>query len=205
MIHLQINQDVRKEKFDNIIWSIPIDQNREHYQLLRFLAKQLPTGAKVADLGTAFGASASAIAEANPSIHIVTYDVESNHSHYLAPPKNIISLRNVVINNITYVVKDSTTCVAEYADAILILLDIGLHDGRQEQIIFDKLIQYEFKGLLLCDDIYCNRQMKSFWNSIRLEKYDISTYGHLGNYSIYGDAGTGLVVFDPKTISVTIS
>ena len=67
-----------------------------------------------------------------------------------------------------------------------IMLDT-FHDASFEKEFLNHLIKLNYKGFLLLDDIYLNDEMKIFWSSMKLEKYDISKIGHV--------TGTGLVSF----------
>jgi hypothetical protein len=160
----------------------------EHHSLLSFLAKQLPEGAKVVDLGTLFGASALALAHGLPSGTIITYDIRDNI------PRGVASIRNVP--NIDVRVGDGIVAFESYLDADLILLDVDPHDGIQEKDFMERMMRAGFKGVVVCDDIYCNAAMTAFWNWIPIEKHDITRFGHL--------SGSGIVVFDRDAISVDV-
>ncbi len=49
------------------------------------------------------------------------------------------------------------------------------------------LRQNDWKGLLVLDDIHYNDEMKRFWESIPVAKYDLTDVGHA--------SGTGIVDF----------
>ena len=68
-----------------------------------------------------------------------------------------------------------------------ILLDTN-HDGFFENVFYKKLKEINYKGILVLDDIYLNSTMKTFWNQIEEEKFDITSKGH--------NTGTGLVLFE---------
>ena len=78
----------------------------------------------------------------------------------------------------------------EHKDLVLsctyILLDTN-HDGTFEKAFYEYLIEIDYKGILLLDDIKLNPEMIDFWNGITKEKQDISEIGHI--------TGTGLVMF----------
>ena len=65
-------------------------------------------------------------------------------------------------------------------------LDVN-HDGKFEKIFYEHLKEINYKGLILCDDIYLNEPMKRWWNDIEEEKYDLTYKGHW--------SGTGLIYF----------
>jgi hypothetical protein len=78
----------------------------------------------------------------------------------------------------------------EYIDVIksakIIFLDIA-HDAIQEQKFTEMLSNIGYKGYVLCDDIHLpwSPNMEIWWNSIKVEKYDLTDIGHTW--------GTGLI------------
>ena len=160
---------------------------REHYKLLAYLSGQLPAGSLVADLGTFQAASAVALAS-NPAVRVRSYDLA------LQPPV----VRQCKLPNVEFTEANCLDCVADYADAALIMLDVDPHDGKQESKLCDYLICHNFSGILVCDDIHLNQGMEQFWNVWSTEdaakKFDVTPYGHW--------SGTGLVVFSPETVDV---
>jgi hypothetical protein len=158
----------------------------EHHSLLSFLTRQLPEDSTVVDLGTLYGASALALAHGIPSGKVITYDIRDN-----IPPA-VATIRNV--GNIEVRIRDGILDSDAYLDAKLILLDVDPHDGIQERHFIQRMMHSQYKGVVVCDDIYCNAAMKSFWDWIPLEKHDVTQFGHC--------SGTGIVVFDRNTIVV---
>jgi hypothetical protein len=75
----------------------------------------------------------------------------------------------------------------------LIHLD-ALHDGVYEQTFFDFLVKNNYRGFLILDDIHLNKEMKSFWGSINVTKYDLTNLGH--------STGTGLVCFNGAKLDI---
>jgi len=53
---------------------------------------------------------------------------------------------------------------------------------------YNHLKQLGYKGYLLLDDIFLNKEMVEFWNLIELEKQDLTSLGHA--------TGTGVVYFN---------
>ena len=158
------------------------------YRLLALLSSQLPAGSLVADLGTREGDSATALA-VNTTVRVVTYDIVVNGE----------SVRLANLENVQFIQKDCISDVDNYAGAILISLDLDPHDGIQEQKVLELLLEKKFRGLLVCDDINPQwwPEMKEWWDTIMLKKYDVTFYGHF--------SGTGIVVFDEQFIDVNIT
>jgi hypothetical protein len=69
--------------------------------------------------------------------------------------------------------------------ADIILLDVDPHDGLKEPEIFKHIVESEFKGLLICDDVNLSEEMRAWWDSIDMEK-EIVLWHH---------SGTGLIKF----------
>ena len=70
------------------------------------------------------------------------------------------------------------------------MIDIDHYEDTEKKII-ERLNELEFSGLILLDDINhpypdMNKAMKSLWNNINENKYDLTSYGH--------GSGTGLVL-----------
>jgi predicted O-methyltransferase YrrM len=148
----------------------------EHYSLLTSFSKQMPKGSVIVDVGTYQGYSAVALAS-NPGVSVVTYDIQD----FVKIP---------LPANVRQIVRDSFECIPEICQSDLILLDISPHDGIKEQRFFDELLKNGFQGVLILDDIHwgLDAGMNSFWNSIPLKKFDVTSLGHY--------TGTGIVVFD---------
>ena len=169
-------------------FTLPAGQ--EHYKLLAYLSGQLPPGSLVADLGTLQAASAVALAS-NPDVRVRSYD--------LALQPQVVT--QCKLPNVEFTEADCVNCVADFADAALIMLDVDPHDGKQEAKLMAALVAEMYRGVMICDDINLNPAMKEFWQSISrlklIKKTDATAYGHW--------SGTGLVVFDPKTIDVEVA
>ena len=158
-------------------------QTGEHYKLLKYLSDMFD-GALILDVGTNWGESAVAMCQ-NVNNRVITYDVESRwspseHALYksgFAEKHPNLEFRLLDIN------KEDVELIRE---AKLIFIDIA-HDGYQEKIFTDMLSRIGYKGYLVCDDIHAPfyPAMNPWWNSINVEKYDLSEVGHTW--------GTGLV------------
>lgn len=177
---------------------LTLPAGQEHYKLLAYLSGQLPPGSLVADLGTLQAASAVALAS-NPDVRVRSYD--------LALQPQVVA--QCKLPNVEFTEADCIDCVADFADAALIMLDVDPHDGKQETDLLVQLELHSFRGVLVCDDINLNDGMKKFWVGVhncwrdKLERQpayklcDLTPYGHW--------SGTGLVVFDPETVDVEVA
>jgi hypothetical protein len=85
----------------------------------------------------------------------------------------------------------------------LIFLDVDPHDGIKEDKVLNFLIDNNWKGVMVCDDIGMGREpgkenahpsMRNWWHSIDIPKYNISK-----NYFAAG-TGTGIVAFDNQEV-----
>lgn len=145
-------------------------------------------GETIIDIGTHIGYSALAMAF-NPKVNVVSYDLY-DHFSKMAPT----TARDVP--NITFLLKNCITDAQNLSQSPFIFLDVDPHDGVQEKEIINALAEAGFKGIMVCDDIYKNTEMRAFWDWVPYKKYDISKFGHW--------SGTGLIVFDQNEYDVDI-
>lgn len=163
--------------FDNQISSYPYLKNQtEHYRLLSYLSKNVNDIVFI-DAGTNLGHSCMALAQ-NKKNKVITYDIVYKNFLFFNEYGNI-EFKQLDIN------KESSEIIKS---AKIILLDIDPHDGIQEKKFTDYLFEINYKGYLICDDIFLNTGMKDWWESIQIEKYDITELGHF--------SGTGIVNFN---------
>lgn len=177
-------KNVELNYFNNLMIDFSYLKNyNEHYRLLTYISYQY-INELIIDAGTCQGHSCLALAQ-NRNNLIRTYDIVSKDIHYITDNymnviKKILDI-NLEIDSIL-------------ESAKIILLDIDPHDGITEIQFYNKLLNTNFKGFLICDDININDDMKKFWNSIDKEKYDISDIGHW--------SGTGIVNFSDEKIEI---
>lgn len=173
-------------------FTLPAGQ--EHYGLLAYLSGQLPPGSLVADLGTLQAASAVALAT-NPDVRVRSYDLSLQ-------PQVVTQCK---LPNVEFTEANCLDCVADFADASLIVLDIDPHDGKQERKLCDYLVCHNFRGLLICDDIRLNDAMAIWWSGVGELDQDMPLGYRVVDLTPYGHwSGTGLVVFDPETVDVEV-
>ncbi len=169
-----LSERIKDETLKKYFLSEP---GEEHYKLLSYISSNVESkNVKIADLGSREGLSALALS-VNPFAEVRSYDITLER---IIPE---IKERE----NIMFIEKDVLTCVDEIAKSDIILLDIDPHDGIKEELFLQKLIEKNFKGILICDDINLNIGMKTFWYKIKQPKEDYTKLGHW--------SGTGLVYF----------
>jgi predicted O-methyltransferase YrrM len=150
----------------------------EHYRLLAHIARS-NNAKKFIDLGTYMGWSALALA-ANPNNQVISYDIAECFYKQEAQLKP----------NITYKIKNFLNDLEELENTDLIMLDVDPHDGVKEREIVEKLIEQEYKGIVIMDDINNASlfpNLVSYFNNIPVRKENKT---HLGHYS-----GTGILYF----------
>lgn len=152
-----------------------LKSEKEHYRLLTYLTKQFDD-IIIIDAGTSFGHSCLALAQ-NPKNKIITYDIVKKNFPFFKDYKNVESKKLDINLELPEIIKS----------AKIILLDIDPHDGKQEKKFYEYLIEIKYEGYVICDDIHLNEGMKNWWESVDIEKYDITEFGHF--------SGTGLINF----------
>ena len=160
-----------------------LESGNEHYRLLFHISWQIPNQSTIIDIGTSTGHSALALS-ANPNICVITYnicdEVQNTHSF---KEKNNIDIR----------IKNCLEDIDILLQSPFIMLDV-FHDGIFEKQLIAKLIKCNYNGIVLCDDIFLNKEMVEFWNWVPLKKADISEYGHW--------SGTGIILFGNSNLTI---
>jgi hypothetical protein len=142
----------------------------EHYRLLCYLST-LVNNTYIYELGTWTGGSALCLAY-NKSNYVISYDI-----------KYLVEVERQP--NVEYRQGDFTHD-KQLLQSPLIFIDVT-HDGDLERQIYNYLIDNNYKGVTIWDDINLNSEMKKFWMSVTHEKRDLTKWGH---YS-----GTGVIIF----------
>lgn len=151
----------------------------EHYRLLTYIAMQYDN-IYIGDVGMRDGASAYALAS-NPNNIVKTFEINKAY-------KPNFDLENIEIHY-----HDCVKDLEPLMNCYVVMIDMDPHDGKQEKIIMEKLIDYGYEGIIILDDIgSCWPHLKEFWDNITVEKYDITEYGHF--------SGTGLINFTEEEI-----
>jgi len=144
-----------------------LEAGQEHYRLLAYIST-LFNNQVLLDIGTFKGDSARALSY-NKSNFVNSVDIAKNHLFY----ERIEFMVGNILNHPDLILS-----------ARFILLDT-YHNGDFEQEFMDKLIEIDYHGLVMFDDIHLNRQMQTFWNGITQDKWDLTHIGH--------HTGTGIV------------
>lgn len=147
----------------------------EHYILLAYFSS-LYNSTNLLDIGTYKGCSSLALAY-NNSNSVFSFDLNAATRNLSKYPSNVTYVIDNIINGSYDELIHSTP---------FILLDIN-HNGDFELEFHNYLQKINWSGILMLDDIKLNNEMKSYWDSITEEKYDISDIGHW--------SGTGIVNF----------
>ena len=181
----------------------------------------------IVDLGTRHGDSAVALSY-NKSNRIYTYDID-HRTEAVEKFDNLDNVKYIIGNclennwngmtldddiprkvyfstygtktDMTGNVKKAISDKEIFLGSKLIFLDIDPHDGWQEKIVTDFLIENNWKGIMVCDDIGTGREienshpdMLAWWNSVNIKKYNIAD-------SIYSAVtGTGIICFDNQKV-----
>jgi hypothetical protein len=182
-----------------------IGQNLEHYYAILVHLSTYFTDSVIVDLGTNRGGSAAALSY-NKSNEVYTFDIAINDE--------AISLFEQY-ENITYLIGN---CIENnwngqpqinppglrirplksereiFLSSELIFLDIDPHDGIQEAAVLDFLVENDYKGIMVCDDIgHQHPPMHDWWDSIELNTYTIANKYASGT-------GTGIICFDNQEV-----
>ena len=148
-----------------------LEAGQEHYRLLAYIST-LFRNRILLDIGTYKGDSARALSY-NENNEVVSYDLSSQPE-----------IDHIRIENIEFRIAN----ILDHPDLILyspfILLDT-FHNGDFEQEFMNRLIELDYHGLVMFDDIHLNRQMQTFWDGITQDKWDLTHIGH--------HTGTGIV------------
>jgi len=160
-----------------------LESGNEHYRLLSHFSWQFRKGSTVIDIGTSTGHSALALSH-NPDINVITYNI----CDQVRADESIKTKTNIDIR-----IKNCIDDLDILLKSPFIMLDV-FHDGTFERVIVQKLIDSKYTGIVVCDDIYLNKEMIDFWNWVPVSKVDITKYGHW--------SGTGAILFGNSSFSI---
>ena len=198
-----MNIDLREENLSAYKDILKHTENSDfglHYSSILAYLSTCFNDSVIVDLGTLYGNSAAALAY-NKSNKVYTYDIESREE---ATSK----FKLEEFKNVEYII---TNCIEDnwhrpadrdiFLSSELIFLDVDPHDGVQEQVVLRFLVENDWKGVMVCDDIGAplverplHLAMRNWWDSIDLPKYDI-----INRYS--SPTGTGIICFDNQKVT----
>lgn len=153
-------------KSDFELFNLP--PGKEHYKLLANFAKNYDI---CYDIGSYKGYSALAMSYS--AKRVISYDIE--YKIQISDRPSNVEFR---IGNFFDLKK--------FEDNSLILFDVDPHDGLIEKEFLTFIKDTKFKGHIIWDDIFLNKEMQCFWETLDVEKYDVT---HLGHWS-----GTGISI-----------
>ena len=215
--------DLRKEKISQIVDKLdPLilkyytdqglsdyhkDMGTEHYKLFMSIGYQLGS-CKILEIGTHHGNSAVALGSSillGNKISITSYDICDMIKEQ---PKSFFELCDIkyrIANIFDDTEREKNK--EEILNSDLIFIDIDPHEGILEYDMYIWLMDNNYQGLIMFDDIHLGlehsangyrkteKSMQDFWNKID-DKYklDITSIGHW--------SGTGLVSFNLKKYEI---
>ena len=177
----------------------------EHYYAILAHLSTYFNDSIIVDLGTHRGGSAVALSY-NKSNKVYTFDTaltdEAAELFKKDEYKNIIYIIGNCIENNWYgqtqrpfLARDSEPLKSEkeiFLSSELIFLDIDPHNGIQEAAVLNFLVENDYKGIMVCDDIgHKHPSMHEWWNSIELITYNIANKYASGT-------GTGIICFNDQ-------
>ena len=152
---------------------------------------------QILDVGTLYGVSAISLSHNNTN-KITSYNLVDD----ILDDNNVIYSKNNVEFKIKNVLDDLNLDLISNTKIVMIDID---HVGTVEKKIIARLVELDFKGIILLDDIHIpwkkpvnlNEKMKDLWeNQLNFDKkLDVTKYGHW--------SGTGLIVLD-KNIDILL-
>lgn len=160
---------------------------KEHFRLLAFLST-LFENKKIIDVQTNHGHSALALSF-NDNNEVISFLGNEKKPEYIETRENIQFENENLLNES---VQENWKDVIR--DSECIFLDIEPHEGIEEIKFYQYLKNINYKGILICDDIWYFKNMRDrFWSQIPDNmRYDLTNYGHW--------SGTGIVSFDSKFV-----
>ena len=171
------------------------DVTKEHYHFLGYISTTIDNGT-IIDTGTHRGGSAIALSY-NQSNKVHTYDIESFRSGITGNVKNIPK-------NISYycplsIIELMETNPDQILTSDIFFIDIN-HEGPEEIKLFDFLLENNYKGILILDDIHINADMEHVWSYI--QSSDVITFDATNIAHLLDGDGTGVVFFDKSHQSI---
>lgn len=148
------------------------DAGVEHYKLLAGLSFQF-NDKIIVEIGSLSGMGTIALS-ANPNNKVITYDIRDYQWKNHVPP-----------NAERRLVKDGY--MDDVVKASLIFYDAA-HGGKEEQDFLDELIERDWHGMIVWDDIHLNKEMEEFWQNCIKAGYKVDDWTSVGH-----SVGTGVM------------
>ncbi len=182
---LEINFDAHFKNIinENLINEFFSNPSKEHYRLLAYMST-LFNNSIILDIGTHTGGSALALSY-NPTNLIFSFDIYDKVISNIRNVKNINFFNDNLFEHPTMAFWKSVIMSSKF-----IFLDVDPHNGCMEYDFVMMLKQWDYKGFIICDDVWYFQPMRNnFWYKIDNKfKYDLTQYGHF--------SGTGVVTFN---------
>jgi hypothetical protein len=167
---------------------------KQHYRLLAYLST-LFNNSIILDIGTHRGSSATALSY-NETNMIYTFDIVNNVTN-----ENIKNIKNIEYKYDNLFEQEGQD---KWKNTILksplIFLDVDPHNGFMEIDFYNYLININYTGIVICDDIWYFKEMRdNFWYKIPHNyRTDLTQFGHW--------SGTGMIDFSKlKDLKVNMS
>lgn len=157
------------------------EPGQNHYRLLSYFST-LFNNSIIIDIGTHRGQSALALSY-NSSNTIYTFDIFDKVYN-----KKIKERENIqFFNDDLFSKKTQEKWKERILSSAFIFMDVDPHNGNMEIEMYNYLNEINYKGFVICDDIWFFKNMRdNFWYKIPDKyRYDFS---HLGHHS-----GTGII------------
>ena len=169
---------------ENIVEDFTRGPGKEPYALYAYLSTTFDNGT-ILDIGTLFGSSAVALSY-NKTNKVISYDINEHNDHGFFSERDNLTWKHMDFQ------KDDSI---DWKDVRMILIDTD-HTGEQETGFINFLIEKDWCGILLLDDIHQSQEMEDFWSNFDDDiKKDVTGIGHTAC------CGTGYVEFDLENSS----
>lgn len=148
----------------------------EHYKLLGWLSNQFQNSL-ISEIGTCDGMGLLALS-LNKSNNVVSYDIFDYDRKHQVPSNG----KRVICEREFNFYQDIVKSEVIFYDA--------QHQGDAELEFVKKLIEMNYKGILVFDDIKLNEPMKQFWSRLESMNLRVEDWTDIGHYE-----GTGVIFF----------
>jgi hypothetical protein len=151
----------------------------EHYKLLGWISNQF-NDSIISEIGTCDGMGLLALS-LNKNNTVISYDIMDYDRKHDVPVNGKRVICDKVFNFFDDVVKSE-----------VIFYDGG-HRGPEEIFFVKQLINLNYKGVIIFDDINLCSEMRHFWNEVKNLGLYTEDWTDIGHYE-----GTGIIFFNNK-------